>query len=235
MKLYFISDQHLSDVKEEKCQALLRFFRSIQSPADCAHLFLLGDIFDLWLGKHRFFIEKWFDFNSELLRLKNCGVEIHYFEGNHDLYLKDYFENQLGFHVYYEAAYLEIGGKTFRIEHGDQMDPEDKGYLFLRWFLRTPFMNFVGRKFPSAFVKWLGEWASGKSRHYTSEIKTTTQERTQHVIMKHAARAYEEKPFNILVAGHVHQKEDRVLQTKNGGRARILNLGFQEEPLLIEV
>lgn len=234
MKLYFISDQHLTDVKEEKCQALLRFFRGIQSPSDCAHLFLMGDIFDLWIGAHQYFIDKWFDFNGELLRLKNMGVEIHYFEGNHDLYLKDYYKNQLGLNVYYGPTYLELGSKTFRLEHGDQMDPSDYGYRFLRWFLRTPVMKFVARYFPSGFVRGLGEWASGKSRHYTSEIKTTTNERTSRVIKEHAERAYADKAFNVLVAGHVHQKEDQIIDI-NGSRARVLNLGFQEAPLLIEI
>ena len=162
------------------------------------------------------------------------GIEVHYFEGNHDLYLRDYFRNQLGLDVYVEAAYFVFHGKTFRIEHGDQMDPEDRGYRFLRWFLRTPLMNFVARKFPEGFVKWLGQWASNQSRHYTSEIKTISDERTSKVIREHAERSYKEKPFNILVAGHVHQKEDFVLNVQ-GARARVLNLGFQEEPLLIEL
>lgn len=234
MKLVFLSDQHLSMPNEEKCQALLRFFKSIRSPDDCAHLFLLGDIFDLWISAHEFFVKKWFDFNSQLVRLQSLGVQVHYFEGNHDLYLKDYFAKQLGVKIYDGPAYLELANKTFRIEHGDQMDPNDRGYRFLRWFLRTKMMTTFAKGMPDAMAVSLGEWASRKSRKYTSVVKVIDNDRAKQIARTHALKTFAEKPFDVLVCGHTHTAMDEYLEI-GANRIHLINLGFQQEPQVLTV
>lgn len=240
MKAWFLSDQHLVSPQEERSQALLRFFRAIRSVEDAAYLFLMGDVFDLWVGKHRFFIDRWAPFNAELARLRYLGVEVHLFEGNHDLYLSDYFANQLGLHVHREAVIMRLGsassGKIFRLEHGDQMDPEDRGYKFLRWFLRTPVVEAGIRHIPEAAVVSIGERASHASRDYTSSLKTIDTERAKRVMREHTARVYTDEPFDILVCGHIHVKEDAVIPVnESGDRVRLINLGFQEQPLCLEL
>lgn len=219
-KVYFISDLHLGSVSEPKSFVLLKFLKSFTSSEQISDLFLVGDIFDLWISNHRYFVEKFQPIIAEFIRLQNLGVQIHYFEGNHDLYLYDYFEKELGFKVYVSAMNFQLHGQSIRVEHGDEMDPQDKGYIFLRWFLRTPVMKWLAPRLPAAAIVFIGEKMSQASRKYTSEVKTISIQHAQKVIRDHAKRAFDKRPFDIIISGHVH-----VLEDYNAKNYRVVNLG----------
>ncbi len=223
LKAYFLSDIHLKSIEEPNAQRLLEFFRSLRSTEEITHLFLLGDIFDLWIADHFYFVNKFSEIILELRRLHALGVEIHYFEGNHDLYLDRFFGKELGFHIHVGPGYFHLGHFQIRIEHGDQMDPHDLGYRFLRWLLRTPVIKWVAPRLPSRFVVWLGEKMSKTSREYTTAIKTISAERAIEVIRLHAARAFVERPFDFFLCGHIHVDCD--YRVPESDSARVLNLG----------
>lgn len=234
IRALFVSDIHISSPDDPKYGLFLKFLdRCAELRPE--HLFLVGDIFDLWVSDRRYFVGQYQDVIGRILRLREMGVEVHYFEGNHDLDLKLFWQNQLGVHVWEQAAYFEIAGLVVRAEHGDQMDPDDKGYIFLRWFLRTPLMRLFCRYLPNQLVEWLGKRASQASRNYTSNIKTTTHDRTRAVIKAHAEKVQSERPFDLLVSGHVHLADDCLI--KRGERAfRSINLGtWLETPMVLEI
>jgi UDP-2,3-diacylglucosamine hydrolase len=243
LKAFFLSDIHLSSPDEERTQVLLKFLRKFNAvedgtgARDITHLFLMGDIFDLWIGHHRYFCEKWVEVVGEIFRLHQRGVEVHYFEGNHDLYLQLYFGNQLGFRVHGEPIVISVGPWQVRLEHGDQMDPEDRGYRFLRWLLRTPILRWIAKsRLTEKFVVRLGEGMSHASRDYTSNRKTITEAVARGKIRAHALKVYGKTPYDFLIAGHVHVKDDyavEVSQVVNGGQLPVaINLGsWLTEPI----
>lgn len=204
---------------------MLGLFREWRNLSDITHLFLLGDIFDLWIADYPYFINKYSQIIEELQRLHSMGVMIHYFEGNHDLYLKHYFANRLGFLVHEESVEIYLDNVKLRLEHGDQMDPTDRGYIFLRWLLRTPFMKFLAPRLPERWIIALGERMSRLSRVYTSEYKSISQERSLDVIRKHAVMTHSRNPFDVLICGHVHTVDDFQWNTVSGKVARVINLG----------
>ena len=157
MRAVFISDVHLTEPDTEKAKHLLRFIKDLKGFGDVSDLFLMGDIFDLWLTDHQYFIEKWKELNKELTRLKSENVEIHYFEGNHDLYLSTYFADHLGFKIYEGPVTIEWHGLRLRLEHGDQIDKTDFGYIFLRWFLRLGFFRAFVQILPGNIAAWIGD------------------------------------------------------------------------------
>ncbi len=227
MKAYFLSDIHLQSIEEPNAKRLLSFLQSLNSPEDITHLFLLGDIFDLWIADHFYFIQKFVDVSSEFKRLKELGVEIHYFEGNHDLYLEHYFGQELQIQIHTKPEYFQLGRFRVRVEHGDQMDPADRGYRFLRWLLRSRVMTWLAPRLPSRLIVWLGERMSGASRKYTSSLKTISSEQAMEVIRLHALRSFVERPFDFLICGHVHVNFDYILPESD--EARVLNLGSWHE------
>jgi UDP-2,3-diacylglucosamine hydrolase len=199
------------------------------------YLFLVGDIFDLWISNRAFFVQAYAEVIDRLRRLKAAGTKIYYFEGNHDLDLKKFWGDQMGFEVFQEAENFELFGHRVRVEHGDQMDPGDRGYLFLRWLLRTPVLVGLQRYLPNAFVKQIGQRASRASRDYTTNTKSTTEDRARAVIETHARSVFQERPFDIFISGHVHVSEDRVLE-ETGKKFRCLNLGtWLTEPLVFDL
>ena len=138
LNAYFVSDLHIGSPAGPRAALFLDFLKNLSAGGNVSHLFLMGDIFDLWVAAHAYFIVKYQSITDEIVRLRDAGVAIHYFEGNHDLYLKHYWGETIGLTVHEGPAYMDLGHVTVRIEHGDQMDPDDRGYRFLRWFLRTP-------------------------------------------------------------------------------------------------
>ena len=212
LNAYFVSDLHIGSPTDSRASLFLEFLRNLSSRENASHLFLMGDIFDLWVARHRYFIDKYQIVTDEIVRLRDEGVEIHYFEGNHDLYLKHYWGEEIGVTIHEGPAYFDIGHQTVRIEHGDQMDPDDRGYRFLRWFLRTPPLKFLMPRLPGSLVVAIGRKSSATSRVYTSETKTITREDTVRKIRTHAEKVYGEMPFNLILSGHVHVRDEYLVQ-----------------------
>lgn len=229
IRAVFVSDIHLKTMEERNSQTLLRSLRSwADGDPDSrpTHLFLVGDIFDLWIGSHDFFARRFQPLVAAIEALVKVGVQVHFFEGNHDLYLKPFWEDRIGARVHADAQMFDLDGYRVRVEHGDLINPEDTGYLFLRSFLRAPAMVWLARHLPAVVVRLIGEKASSASREYTSTAKELSHERIRALIRAHAARVYAEAPFDLIVTGHVHIVDDQVLTMGSGGReVRSVNLG----------
>lgn len=218
----FVSDIHIKGPDCPRAQLFTAFLRSLDG--NTTHLFLLGDIFDLWVADHRWFIDRYQAIIRELDRLRHDGVEIHYFEGNHDLHLRWFFGDRLGLRVHEGPYTLQLGSNTVRLEHGDEMDLDDRGYLFLRWFLRTPPVRFLIRHLPGALVARLGNRASNMSHGYVSGAKFEPDRDVITIIRAHAMRVAAEERFDLLVSGHLHVRDDVRLDV-DGRSIRSVNLG----------
>lgn len=232
-KAIFVSDVHLSDPKAPQWSSFLGFLKGLTKDK-LTDLFLVGDIFDLWVADHNYFKIQYKIFIDELLRLKKSGIEIHFFEGNHDLYLKSFWQDQLGFKVYQGPTYFEINDLNVRVEHGDEMDPSDRGYIFLRAFLRMPFVKWFNIKMPEKLITKIGEKASAKSRAYTSKVKIINNEQAIDLIRVHAENAFMEMPFDVIVSGHVHVSDEYEFDVA-GLKGKSFNLGswFNDPKYLI--
>ncbi len=225
MRAVFISDLHLKTMDERNSRTLLRFFHARFGPGSgLTHLFLVGDVFDLWIGSHAYFIERFRPLVDAVRGLVERGVEVHYFEGNHDLHLRGFWEGGVGARVHDAAAVFRLGATTVRVEHGDLINPADKGYLFLRALLRTGGMKWLAENLPAAAVRAVGERASRASREYTSTAKELPRDEIRRLIREHARRSFARAPFDLIVTGHVHVVDDHVFEV-GGRRVRSVNLG----------
>ena len=224
LRACFISDIHIASPESVRARLFLSFLKALSGGSNVTHLFLLGDIFDLWVADHRFFVDRYREIVDEIARLRNEGMEISYFEGNHDLHLRYFWEDQLGIAVHDGPVNLRLGDMAVRLEHGDQMDPDDRGYVFLRWFLRTPPVRFLLCRLPGPLVSRIGDRASAKSRVYTSSTKSIEPKRAIEKVHAHAGKAYAKEPFDLIVSGHVHVRDDSQVVTETGS-FRSVNLG----------
>lgn len=193
---------------------------------------MVGDIFDFWISDHLYFIEKFSDIVEQIDRAVQKGIEVHYFEGNHDLHLERYWERKVGVKVHKAPTYLEIGEKTVRVEHGDLIDPDDKGYLFLKSVLQTSAVKFMADNIHEKLVSFIGENASKASRKYTTHQKTTTEENSRTKHRKYAHKSYREREFDLMVSGHIHIKDEYCFEDEEGkNKVKAVNLGtWLKEP-----
>lgn len=208
MVAYFVSDIHLRSIQEVNARILVRFLKSVTKKDGATHLFFVGDIFDFWISDHKYFIEKFEPIIREVQRIISEDISVHYFEGNHDLYLRNYWTDRLGVKVYRNHEVFKLGDFKVRVEHGDLIDPEDKGYLFLRKVLRTPVMEYIAHNSPEKFIAALGEKASKASRYYTTNVKTQRVDETIEKIHHYAHQKIKETEFDFIITGHVHVRDE---------------------------
>ncbi len=147
-KIYFASDQHLGipnrkqSIEREK--KFIRWLHHIQK--DATELFLLGDLFDFWFEYNQVVPKGFVRVLGKLAEITDQGIPIHFFVGNHDLWVKDYFTQELGISVYRNPTDFVREGKKFHIAHGDGLGPKDKGYKFMK------------KIFSNGLCQWLFHW-----------------------------------------------------------------------------
>ncbi|WP_336733814.1 UDP-2,3-diacylglucosamine diphosphatase, partial [Chryseobacterium sp. VD8] len=147
-KVYFASDQHFGapDPKQSKLreERFIRWMDEIKHDAQV--LFLMGDLFDFWHEWKHVIPKGYVRVLGKIAELKDRGIHIYFFVGNHDLWMKDYLEEEIGCTVFYKKQYFEMGGKQFLLAHGDGLGPGDKGYKRMKKVFTNPVAQW--------FFKW---------------------------------------------------------------------------------
>ncbi len=233
-KAWFLSDLHIREQSESNSQKLLLFLHSLENgDRQATHLFLVGDIFDLWIYDHSYFVEKYQKIVNAIRVVASQGIEVHYFEGNHDLYLRKFWQQEVGVKVHDGPEFFNLGSVKVRVEHGDLMNPDDKGYLLLKRLLQSQPMKFIAKNIPGPGVSWIGERASRASRHYTSNQKKMHEDSVKAFMHAYAERVVEDKTFDYLIAGHTHV-DDEYSFSHNGEQVYSINLGswFETQKVL---
>ena len=230
MEAWFVSDIHLKTAEERNGKILLRFLRSLKDKdPKQVHLFLLGDIFDLWVGPHQYFADKFKDLMNTLGELSKSGMRITFIEGNHDVHVDGYFKKKLGIEVFVEAQYYDIDGLAVRVEHGDLINMQDHAYLKYRGVIRNPKIKPLGYIIPGFIWDYLGNRASKKSRERSGHYRASNEEQLGTMIRAHTETVYAKKPFDVIISGHMHVFEDSVSMIQ-GKSVRTVNLGSWFEP-----
>ncbi len=235
MKAWFISDIHLKNVNERNSISLLRFLNSLKDDKTTTHLFLLGDIFDLWVGDSDFFQSKFQSIVDAILELKRKGIEIVYFEGNHDLHIKSFWED-FAIPVWTHEKYYQLGPWKVRLEHGDFINERDMAYKRLRSFLRMPVLERVAYTIPGKIWDAIGTKASRYSRSHSAQYRLDKEKDLRQMIRSYAQRKFTEENFDILVTGHMHIKDEFPFEIE-GRKSVSINLGSwfeQPQALLLE-
>ncbi len=235
MKSWFISDLHLKNAHERNSNTLLRFLFYLNQNPQEHRLFLLGDIFDAWVSDGYAFVEHYKLIIDEIVKLKKAGAEVYYFEGNHDVHIDIFWTKQFNIPVIENMKYFELEGLKVRLEHGDFINPEDKAYLQYRELIHQPWFEFLVHNLPSPFWKWLTEQQSGRSRKKSSRYAIENTDRIKNLIRSYARNTYKEKPFDLIVTGHMHIFDDYEFVCGDR-KIRSINLGtWLEAPRVLKI
>lgn len=167
MRKIFIADAHLKRPEHPNYRTLIRFLEAL--PADTDTLFLLGDIFEFWIGNPKPVYSHYREIIDCLKNVRGRGVRIVYFEGNHDFHLTRFFREQLQAEVYRGGAVLEIGGQKVYLCHGDEINRADYRYRVFRMLLHNPMVEalvpFFSRRLAASAAASLSS-RSSKKRDY---------------------------------------------------------------------
>ena len=122
-QLYFrslwISDTHLGG-RNLKSNQLYEFLKR----TDSDYLYLVGDIFDLWKLKQRWF---WPEINDRIVELilnkARNGTKVYYLPGNHDEHIRNYAGSSFhGVTICEELVHTGVDGSRYLVMHGDKFD-----------------------------------------------------------------------------------------------------------------
>ncbi len=206
-KIYFLSDVHLGasvlNNNKEREQRLVRWLAKIQQ--DCGALFLLGDIFDFWF-EYKYTVPKGhIRFLAKICEFADSGIPIHFFTGNHDIWIYDYLPQECGVILHTHNQAFQIGDKHFLIGHGDALNPNDKGYLFLYRIFHNRFLQRCFQWIhPDIGIALAHKWSShsrlGNGKIEAEQYRGDDQEE----IVRFCKQVIQKRHFDYFIFGHRH-------------------------------
>ncbi len=222
-KIYFISDFHLgvpdkaSSLEREK--KIVRWLDVIKK--DAAILYLMGDVFDYWFEYKHAVPKGYVRLLGKLAELSDSGVEMHYFTGNHDMWVFDYFPEEIGLQLHREPIQKEYNHKKFFLGHGDGLGPGDHGYKFIKKVFANRFSQWLfARLHPNAGIS-LMRYFSKKSRIATGNDDAQFLGDDKEWLVIHSKEILQKEHFDYFIFGHRHLPLDIKLNEKS----RYINLG----------
>lgn len=141
---FFVSDVHLGLNHLGPVDRELKFASFLNSlPSQTKALYLLGDIFDFWYEYKNVIPRGFTRVLGALAALVDRGVDVYFFNGNHDIWTYNYLQTELGIKVLEQPYVLEIEGKRFCLGHGDGLGKGDLSYKFLNKVFKNKVLQFL--------------------------------------------------------------------------------------------
>ncbi|TXK78953.1 UDP-2,3-diacylglucosamine diphosphatase [Mesonia sp. K4-1] len=205
-KVYFSSDNHLGaptqELSKPREKKFVQWLDEIKE--DAAAIFLLGDLFDFWF-EYKHVVPKGFvRVLGKLAEIRDSGIPIYFFVGNHDLWMNSYFEDELNIPVFHQPKEFIFNNKTFLIGHGDGLGPGDKGYKRMKKVFTNPFSKWLYRWFHPDLGVPLAQHLSVKNKLISGDDDAKFLGEENEWLVQYAKRKLESKHYDYFVFGHRH-------------------------------
>ncbi len=222
-KIYFLSDFHLgapnAAASLEREKKIVRFLHNAQQ--DAAVIFIVGDLFDFWY-EYRTVVPKGYTrILGKLASITDSGIPIHFFVGNHDMWMKNYFQQELNIPVYFEPKEFVFNNQKFWVGHGDGLGPGDHGYKFIKKIFRNPVCQWLFGILPPAVGVGLANYLSRRSRAMTGQTDAVFLGEEKEWLITYCKEVLKQQQYDYFIFGHRHLPIDFAL-TPN---SRYINLG----------
>ena len=215
----FVSDSHLGSGTDsrERERELCVFLDSVKR--SCSQLFLLGDMFDFWFTYRHVVPRGYTRLLGKLAELADSGVEVHFFLGNHDMWLFDYLEAETGVVMHDEPEVFTIDGRQFLIGHGDGLGHLDRRFDLLRRVFRSPFNQRLFALLPPSWTFPIAHrWSdSNKLMHAKQDCLRYMGDDREGIVLYCKERLKAEH-LDYCVFGHRHTPLTRRIGLEGEGR-----------------
>lgn len=223
-KIYFASDFHLGlsvfsrqhEIEREK--KVIRWLDSIENDAQA--IFLVGDIFDFWFEYTHTIPKGFVRFLGKIANLIDNGIPVYFFTGNHDLWMFEYLQQELGAVVFKKPIELQIDKSNFLIGHGDGLGPGDTFYKILKTIFTNTLSQWIFKWIhPDIGIRLASSW-SRLSRHKNAEGDEEFLGEKEFLI-QYCLKKEVDKHHDFYVFGHRHMPLDIEINSDS----RYYNLG----------
>ena len=222
-KIYFASDFHLgvpdATSSLERERKIVSWLESIRK--DAHSIYLLGDIFDFWF-EYRHVIPKGFiRLQGKLAELRDAGILIHFFTGNHDMWMFDYFPKELGIPVYREPILLRVGNQKLVVGHGDGLGRGETSYKLLKWFFNSKTCQWLFARLHPNLGMSIAKYWSRRSRINNMNREEKFKGEENEYLFVWCREQEQTVHHDFYIFGHRHLS----LDLKVGPKSRYINIG----------
>ena len=221
-KIYFASDLHLgvpgNTSSEEREKSFVRWLQLVHQDAEA--LYLVGDLFDFYFEYKSVVPKGHVRLLGQLALMADSGLPIHFFTGNHDMWIFSYFEEELGIKTYRAPIIETLHGKTLMIGHGDGLGPGDKGYKFLKKVFANKVCQWLFERIhPNLGIGIANYWS--KESRYANPDQIRFDKDTEWLV-HYVQEQLKSKNIDYFIFGHRHLPIDHKI---SGHSSRYINLG----------
>jgi UDP-2,3-diacylglucosamine hydrolase len=206
-KIYFASDFHFgvpdkaASIDRERRVCL--WLDSVKK--DAYKIYLVGDLFDAWLEFRNVVPKGHTRFLGKLAQLRDEGISIEAFTGNHDLWMKGYFEEEFGIPVHHQPVEISFNNKKFFIAHGDGLGPGDHKYKLLKSILRNPACQWLYRRIhPDTGVGIASYFSYMGPKHKDFNAAKAFKGADKEFLVQFALSTLNERHIDYFIFGHRH-------------------------------
>ena len=158
-------------------------------------------------------------FLGKLAELSDAGVKLHWFIGNHDIWIFDYLPSELGVEVIDGSVERVIMGKRFFLAHGDGVGRHEWSFALIRSLFRNRFCQWL---YGAIHPRWTIPFAHGWSSHSRKSDGMKPSEKAIECVEKFTAEyASTHSEIDYFVYGHLHILKNEPV----GAKSRMVVLG----------
>jgi UDP-2,3-diacylglucosamine hydrolase len=204
-KIYFASDFHLGlpagSHPLEREKKVVKWLNTVSK--DASAIYLLGDIFDFW-WEYKLVVPRGFTrFLGTISSITDSGIPVHFFTGNHDMWVKDYLSSECGMTIHTSPLTIGLDGKIFHLAHGEGLGGRNVMYkILLKIFHNKPLRAAYSSLHPSIGVGIGHKWSlssrlgKGISLAYMGEEKED--------LVRYAREVLKSEKIDYFIFGHRH-------------------------------
>lgn len=227
MRTLLISDLHLTPSRPAMMQAFVDFLHAEARQA--AALYILGDLFEYWIGDDAADSLGYGEIVDELARLTGTGSAVYFMHGNRDFLVGQGFADRTGVTLLPDPSVHELLGRPALLMHGDSLCTDDTEHQAFRRMVADP--------------RWQAEFLalSIEERRRRAESARRASRRSDKpdsimdVNPEAVVQAMDEHGVELLVHGHTHRPAVHELAGTGSGRCRVVLGDWHEEPSVLEV
>jgi UDP-2,3-diacylglucosamine hydrolase len=224
----FVSDLHLSPLRPAPLAAFHALARG--AARDAASLYVLGDLFDWWIGDDQLADAYAAAVAQSLRGISDAGVALFVARGNRDFLLGQRFADVTGATMLPEQQVLELAGVRTLVTHGDELCTDDAEYQAYRARIRSPQSVRRLLSMPPVARRGIAWWLRRKSRNATA-LKPESITDVAAAAVDDAFRAH-----NVprMIHGHTHRPARHHLVVDGAPRERIVLADWHDRGHVLE-
>ena len=223
-KVYFLGDFHLGapdkDQSNRRERNIISFLDSIKS--DVKELFLMGDLFDFWFEYKEVIPKGFVRFFGKIAEISDKGTNIHLIVGNHDMWVKNYFTEELNINIHHKLINVIINDKSLLVGHGDGLGKGDISYKIFKTIFSNNLIKFLCQWIhPDLGIK-IGKFFSKDNKIQENNNQSINNNNNNNNRLYDYCKKIENQSHNdYYVFGHTHLPCEKTI----GKNSKYINVG----------